>query len=75
VASFSSSEALFLAANVKHHGASPWHLEENLVVVFCSSERETPRGKPVASFSSSEALFLAANVKYHGASPWHLQFK
>src|SRR6185503_10339324 len=37
-----------------------------------SSERETPRDKPVASLNFDPGLYLAANAKLHGASPWHL---
>jgi len=38
-----------------------------------SSERETPRDKPVASGDLSFRFCLAANVKLYGTSPWHLE--
>src|SRR6185312_8974036 len=66
-----SRSLTFLAANVKHHGASPWHRDNFVMLTFSSSERETPRGEPVASRQLCDAGLLAANVKHHGASPWH----
>ena len=45
-----------VATNVTLHGASPWHPENFLTVLF-SDEREAPRGKPVASGEFLPVLF------------------
>src|SRR5215211_1191546 len=37
-----------VAANVRLHGTSPWHLDI-CVLIFISCQREVPRDKPVAS--------------------------
>src|SRR6185312_1328336 len=44
---------LVAGGNVKHHGASPWHLRTDRSACFCSWEHETPQGQPVVSAKAS----------------------
>src|SRR6185312_5617936 len=44
---------LLAGGNMKHHGASPWHLANRRISLFCSCEHETPQGQPVVSAEAS----------------------
>ena len=63
---------LFLAASVKHHGASPWHLLQIATRLFLAASVKHHGASPWHLLQIATRLFLAASVKHHGASPWHL---
>src|SRR5262245_44484628 len=58
-----SHASSYVATSVNLHGTSPWHLEIELPV--CSSNRESPRDKPVAS----HAVWLGLIFKDHKSVP------
>ncbi len=61
-----------VAANVRLHRASRWHLGFANEGLIRSRERETPPGKPVASlYSREKVLFVTASVSTPPGKPGH----
>jgi hypothetical protein len=62
-----------VAANVKFHGTSPWHLRVLIMGKVVAANVKLHGTSPWHLRVLIMGKVVAANVKFHGTSPWHLR--